>query len=999
MIRKTMSQDSAKVFHAELKFGSTTPAATAVKLTLTLVALSVFLAVSTRPADAQSESVLYTFTGKTDGLYPAAGLISDGAGNLYGTTILGGQGCWSNPSGCGVVFEISPNGSGGWNQTVLHSFSGPPDPANSWAPVIFDKAGNLYGTTGYGGPTNYGAIFELSPAGTSWTEKVLYNYPYGPYFPAFPNTALVMDAAGNLYCSAAHGGSLGAGTLLKLTPAGDATVLHTFGEPGDGSGTQSMVLDSQGNLYGTTNGGGAYGGGTLFELTPSGAYTLLYSFGGQPEDSNGPGYLVMNTDGDLYSVAWGGGAHGNGTVFKITTTGVETVLYSFGSQPGDGANPTAGPAFDQNGNLYGETYVGGANNKGTVFKLTPTGVETVLYSFGSQPGDGFNPQGTPALDGQGNLYGITGVGGAYGAGTVFEIQNGKATTTTLSSAPNPSHVGETVNFTATVTSTAGTPTGTVLLYYGSNPIGSGTLTNSTTTIPVSTLPAGSDSITAKYQGNSTYGASTSSPLIQVVNALTTATAVSSSLNPSVYGQSVIFTATVTSSGGTPTGIVIFYDGTSSIGSGTLSAAGQTSVSVNYLPAGKNSITGVYQGSSTFAGSTSNPLTQTVNTATTATSLTSSLNHAATNQPVTFNATVTGQYGGAVSGTVTFYSGSQSLGSATLSGNVASLTTSFATAGTYSISAKYSGDANNIGSSSGTLNEKIIASTTTRLTSSLNPSFPGQAVTFTATVTSSSGAPPNGETITFYNGTSVLGTAPLSAGVAAITTSSLPAGVYTITASYPGDTNFASSTSPALRQVVNSTTKSATSTTLASGLNPAIYGQSVTFTASVTTTGSLPPTGKVTFQWQYFTETFTIGSAMLNSSGIATLTTSKLNTDAYPMTAVYAGDTNNLGSTSPVLNQTVLQTTSAATISSSLNPSAQGQAVIFTAKITSPTVTPTGPVTFKAGTTVLGTVQLSGGKASYTTASLPAGSTVIKVTYNGDSNIKGSSAAVTQVVQP
>jgi uncharacterized repeat protein (TIGR03803 family) len=191
------------------------------------------------------------------------------------------------------------------------------------------------------------------------------------------------------------------------------------------------------------------------------------------------------------------------------------------------------------------------------------------------------------------------------------------------------------------------------------------------------------------------------------------------------------------------------------------------------------------------------------------------------------------------------------------------------------------------------------------------------------------------------------------------------------------------------------TKSATSTTLASSLNPSIYGQKVIFTAVVTTTGPLPPTGQIVFAWSGYT----IGSATLNSSGIATLTKSNLNADPYPLIAVYKGDTNNLSSMSPVLNQTVLQTTSAATISSSLNPSAQGQAVTFTAKVTSPTVLPTGPVTFHAGTTVLGTVQLSGGKASYTTTSLPAGSTVIKVTYDGDSNIKGSSAAVTQVVEP
>ena len=286
-------------------------------------------------------------------------------------------------------------------------------------------------------------------------------------------------------------------------------------------------------------------------------------------------------------------------------------------------------------------------------------------------------------------------------------------------------------------------------------------------------------------------------------------------------------------------------------------------------------------------------------------------------------------------------------------------------------------------------------TTTSVNSNLNPSVVGQAVTFTASVTSSGGTPPNGETITFYNGTAVLGTAPLSGGAAALTISTLPAGIFTITAKYPGDSKFAASTSRGLRQVVNSTTKSATSTTLASSLNPSIYGQKVIFTAMVTSSGPLAPTGTVVFTWSGHT----IGSAILNSSGIATLTKSNLNADPYPLTAVYKGDTNNLGSTSTVLNQTVFQTTSAATIGSSLNPSAQGQAVTFTAKVTSPTVTAAGQVTFKAGTTVLGTVQLRGGKASYTTTALTAGTSVIKVTYNGDSNIKGSSAVVTQVVQP
>ncbi len=157
------------------------------------------------------------------------------------------------------------------------------------------------------------------------------------------------------------------------------------------------------------------------------------------------------------------------------------------------------------------------------------------------------------------------------------------------------------------------------------------------------------------------------------------------------------------------------------------------------------------------------------------------------------------------------------------------------------------------------------------------------------------------------------------------------------------------------------------------------------------------TGTVTFSWQYFTETFTIGTATLNSSGVATLVKSNLNADPYPLTAVYQGDANYLGSTSSVLNQRVLPTTGAATITSSLNPSGFGQAVTFTAKIISPTVIPTGPVTFNAGTTVLGTAQLSGGKATFTTSALAAGSTMVTATYYGDSNIAKSSASVTQTV--
>ena len=188
--------------------------------------------------------------------------------------------------------------------------------------------------------------------------------------------------------------------------------------------------------------------------------------------------------------------------------------------------------------------------------------------------------------------------------------------------------------------------------------------------------------------------------------------------------------------------------------------------------------------------------------------------------------------------------------------------------------------------------------------------------------------------------------------------------------------------------------SPTSTSLISSLNPSIYGQKVTWTAAVTSSGPFMPTGKVRFTWG----TNTIGSATINSSGVATLTRSNLNADAYPLTAVYVGDADNLGSISAVLNQVVRQTTSKAMLTSSPNPSTQGQSVTFTATISSPTVVPTGPVAFTAGTTVLGTAQLSSGKARLTISSLPVGSTKVTATYFGNSNIAKSTASVMQTVQ-
>jgi hypothetical protein len=202
---------------------------------------------------------------------------------------------------------------------------------------------------------------------------------------------------------------------------------------------------------------------------------------------------------------------------------------------------------------------------------------------------------------------------------------------------------------------------------------------------------------------------------------------------------------------------------------------------------------------------------------------------------------------------------------------------------------------------------------------------------------------------------------------------------------------------ALQPTSTSIIKSATSTILTSNLNPSVYGQSVTLTAMVAGTGSISPSGTVAFTWSDLGIEYTLGTASLNSAGVATLTKSNLNADSYPITAVYSGDTSNLGSSSATLILSVTQTTSSASLTSTPNPSNVGQSVTFTAEITSPTVRPTGPVTFTLGKTVLGTVELASSKAALVTTSLPSGSNLVTVTYQGDSNIKSSSASVTQIV--
>jgi uncharacterized repeat protein (TIGR03803 family) len=344
------------------------------------------------------EKVLHSFhnDGK-DGYNPAAALIFDTAGNLYGTTTDGGMftGC-PPPFGCGTVFELTPGAHGKWTEKVLHSFrcgrthTGGCNPA---AGLILDTAGNLYGTTAGGGTASAccGTVFELTPAANGkWTEKVLHGFDCNTEG-CGPVAGLIFDTAGNLYGTTFYNGAHFAGTVFELTPGSNGQwtekVLSNFDQAGD-QPAAGLIFDKAGNLYGTTSGGGAHFAGTVFELAPgsNGQWTekVLYNFGNSSGDGASPyAGLIFDATGNLYGTTEGGGIGSGcppfglcGTIFELTpgTNGqwTEQVLHTFDSSGKDGWSPQASLIFDKAGNLYGTTRQGGVTVKaGTVFRLTP----------------------------------------------------------------------------------------------------------------------------------------------------------------------------------------------------------------------------------------------------------------------------------------------------------------------------------------------------------------------------------------------------------------------------------------------------------------------------------------------------------------------------------------------------------------------------------------------------------------------------------------------------
>lgn len=399
-------------------------------------ALTLLLGFVTLPAAAQTaapaETTIYSLTGGADGNSPESALLADKNGVLYGTSFLGG------PWGKGAIFSLTPPAAAGgaWTPSVLHSFQGRGDGANPAAPLVMDRNGVLYGTTLGSNGISYGNLFSLTPPSTpggTWTETVLWNFtvPNGIQ----PLGALLMTRNGTLIGATQTGGGYD-GTVFALkppaSPGGGWTfhLLHVFNHADGSAPGARLIADQSGALYSTTYRGGANNAGTIFKLTPpakaGGTWTesVLYSFTGGVDGGNPAAGLVAAADGTLYGTTQLGGTYNQGAVFSLSPSGTYTVLYSF-TGGSDGAQPYSDLVLNARGALIGTTSQGGGAAVGTVFALAHPAAAggawtlNVLHSFsgsdGASPMAGVIPYG-------GALYGATSGGGANGFGAVFQLK-------------------------------------------------------------------------------------------------------------------------------------------------------------------------------------------------------------------------------------------------------------------------------------------------------------------------------------------------------------------------------------------------------------------------------------------------------------------------------------------------------------------------------------------------------------------------------------------------
>jgi uncharacterized repeat protein (TIGR03803 family) len=383
-------------------------------------------------AHAASINVIYSFQGGQDGEYTDTDLVRDAAGNLYGTSVQGGT------HGGGTVWQLHPNADGSWTHAVLYSFTGGTDGGEPYKGVTLDSAGNLYGTavTGGGGACEggCGVAYKLTNNSGTWTQRVIHQFA-GTDDGQGPGARLTVDDVGNVYGMAPIGGAFGAGTIYELVPAHHGAykfkVLHAFtgGDDGAGGSAGALVLHD-GTLYGAATSGGAHGEGTIYRLIQNTKgkwkFKVLYAFQDQPDGGFPYGGLTFDALGNIYGTTYYAGADDLGAVYELSPMRggyKERVLYSF--QGGnDGASPISNVNFDSAGNLYGTTSDGGAGGAGVLYKLAPgahhSWTESVVHSFAGPPDGAFAYNGM-VDGGSGTFFGTTVHGGADDEGAIYQF--------------------------------------------------------------------------------------------------------------------------------------------------------------------------------------------------------------------------------------------------------------------------------------------------------------------------------------------------------------------------------------------------------------------------------------------------------------------------------------------------------------------------------------------------------------------------------------------------
>jgi sugar lactone lactonase YvrE len=947
------------------------------------------------------------------------GVVLDGAGNLYfvdsNNFVVRRVDAVSGiiTTVAGTPLQPGYSGDNGLATAAKLSFS------EGTGGVAFDAAGDLYiadtgnnvirevnattgiistvagtGVAGYSGDGNPATAAQLSaPANLSvGPDGSLYIADQGNQCvrEVSATTGKITTIAGN--GTKGYAGDGGVATAAELN-APSAVVLDPAGNiyiADAGNNLIRKIAVTTGNIQTIAGAGEGYGGdgGPANAAVMYGPSSLLFDQSGNLFFSDMFNNRVREIDGSLAILP----------PYPVMREGkVSAAPESQGLENDGNADLTVGTPGYNNAQLDSTT---GCNVNSTLTFNTVGNDCTFAVDFApTTTGDPLYGSVTVNNSNAGNTPGVIDL-----SGQVLSVQ---PTSVTLTSNMNPSLVGQPVTFTATISAGGDATTGTVTFFNGGTVIaGCSDVTqaaNETASCTTSALVLGSSSITASYSGDANDASATSGAFTQTV-LQATSVGLSASPSPAVVTATVTLTASASAAiTGTPSGSITFYDGRTSIGSATLTNGVATITTAN-LSVGTHVLTAQYAANGSDAGATSNTFSEVVQQATTTTGVTSSYTTAPVGSTVTFTATVTCTNGPAPTGAVEFMNGTTVLGAGTVgsngtaNGGTAVLSLASLAPGPYSIVAVYEGDTDDAGSSSTPPLAETIRQipTATTLSGSPNPISAGAILTLSTTVSATGPATGAGALtgqVTFSEGATVYGNGTInSSGVATLQISTLGAGTHNIVASYLGNTNYATSSSVVLVEVVQTT---ATTTTLTSTAATTLAGEAASFTASVSSSTAIP-TGSVSF----YSGGVSIGQVPLNAQGVATLSTSTLAVGSDSITAVYVGNGNYNTSTSVALQHSVVLATTSLTLAGPATAVNAGGTFAMTAALSNNGVAPTGTLTLHNGGTTIATLSVTAdGTFSFPNLSLGVGTYQLTAVYSGDANnAVATSAAITVVIQ-